>query len=323
MILYGAISVLVIFFVLNMGGSNFGASFAAAHGGKILTKKKAQFLFVVFVFLGAVFVGRNVSETLGNRIIPHYLITPQTLLIILFSASLSLFISNILKVPQSTSFVAVGSILGVGLFHGSVYTEIFRRFIPFWIILPAVGYLATFLVGKIVYPPRRSNFWIYEKLINHKERLKVFVIIASCYNAFSVGTNNVANAAGPLAGAGIVSVALGLLMLAPVFGLGSVLFHGTLDTTSKEIVPLGPFSATIICLVTGTLIIVASIFGVPQSFVMVKVAAIFAISSVKKGTRNTLNDPLTKRMYLAWAITPIAAVIISYGLTWLSHALFK
>ena len=323
MALYGTLFVLLILFVLNMGGSNFGASFAAAYGGKILTKKKAQFLFIIFVILGAAFVGRHVSETLGNRIIPHHLITPGTLVIILFSATLSLFISNLLKVPQSTSFVAVASILGVGLYHGGVYTEIFRRFIPFWVILPVAGYVATYLLGKIVYPPRRSNFWIYEKLINQKDRLKVFVIIASCYNAFSVGTNNVANAVGPLAGAGILNITWGLIILGPVFGLGSLLFHGTLDTTSEKIVPLGPFSATIICIVTGTLVIIASIFGVPQSFVMIKVAAIFAISSLKKGSRTTFSDPLTRRTYMTWAITPMVALAISYSLTWVRYAVFK
>ena len=323
MILYGAIFVLVILFVLNMGGSNFGASFAAAHGGKILTKKRAQLLFIIFVILGAVLVGRHVSDTLGNKIIPHHLITPDTLVIILFSATLSLFVSNLLKVPQSTSFVAVASIIGVGLYHGRVYTEIFQRFIPFWVILPVLGYFATFLLGRIVYPPRRSNFWIYEKLINQKDRLKIFVIIASCYNAFSVGTNNVANAVGPLAGSGILNITWGLVMLAPIFGLGSILFHGTLDTTSEKIVPLGAFSATIICVVTGTLVIIASIFGVPQSFVMIKVAAIFAISSLKKGHRTTFNDPLTRRTYMTWVITPIVAVVISYSLTWVRYAVFR
>lgn len=298
-----------------MGGSNFAASFAAAHGGKILSKRRAQILFCFFVFLGAVLVGQPVAETLGNRIIPHEFIGFNIVLIILISATLSLFIATKLGVPQSTSLVTVGALLGVGLYFRNVYTKTFLYLIPFWLFLPAIGYLLTYFLGKLIYPPRKSNFWIYEKLVNHKERLKFFVIIASCYNAFSVGTNNVANAVGPLAGAGILPKTLGLALVAPIFGLGSLVFHEPLKTTSHKIVPLGLLTATIICIVTGTLMITASILGVPQSFVMIKVACIFAIGGLKNGHKLTFNNPITKKTYLTWIITPIIAIIVSYLLT--------
>jgi sulfate permease len=314
---------LVILFALNMGGGNFGASFAAAWGSKIINKKKAQFLFVIFVFLGAVFIGQPVAETLGNKIIPSQLIRFDTVLIILISATASLFIANLFSVPQSTSLVTVASILGVGLYFRDVYTKTFLYLIPFWILLPVMGYVLTYLLGKLVYPPRKSNFWIYEKLVNHRDRLKIFVIIASCYNAFSVGTNNVANAVGPLTGAGIVGKTLGLASIAPVFGLGSLVFGGPLKTTSERIVPLGLFTATIICLVTGTLMIIASIFGVPQSFVMIKVASVFAISGLKNGHKLTFANPLTKKTYLTWIITPLIAALVSFLLTGARYALFK
>jgi sulfate permease len=323
MIEYGALALLAVLFALNMGGSNFGASFAAAYGGKIITKRRAQFLFIVFVFLGAILIGRPVAETLGTRIVPREFITPDIVLIILLSATVSLFIANGLHVPQSTSFVAIFAILGVGAYFKSVYAETFLYMLPFWVVLPVIGYLLTFFLGKIVYPPRRSNFWIYEKLVNNKNRLKAFIIVASCYNAFSVGTNNVANAVGPLAGAGIIDKALGLALIAPVFGLGSFLFPRSLDTAGQKIVPLGIFSATIICFVTGTLIIIASIFGVPQSFVMVKVAAIFAVSGLKHGHKETFSHPVTRKTYLTWIITPLIAFFISYALVWVRYALLK
>ncbi len=314
---------LVILFALNMGGSNFGASFAAAQGGKILTKKRAQLLFIIFVFLGAIFVGRPVTQTLSNRIIPAELIRFDTVLIILISATVSLFIANLLHVPQSTSLVTVGSILGVGLYFKDIYSKTFLYLVPFWILLPVIGYVLTYLLGKVVYPPRKTNFWVYEKLVNHRERLKAFVIIATCFSAFSVGANNVANAVGPLAGASIVDKTLGLAIIAPIFGLGGLVFAGSLKTVSEKIVPLGLLSATIICLVTGTLMIIASIYGVPQSFVMIKVASVFAISGLKNGHKLTFSNPIAKKTYLSWIITPIIAVIISFLLTGVRYGLFK
>lgn len=320
MIKYSLLILLVTLFALNMGGSNFGASFAAAYGGRILSKRKAQILFAIFVFLGAITLGRPVAQTLGSKIIPHELIKFDVLLIILVSAVISLYIANILHVPQSTSLVTVGSILGVGLYFRSVYTKTFLYIIPFWIVLPVLGYFLTYLLGRLLYPPGKRNFWIYEKLVNHKERLKTFVIAASCYNAFSVGTNNVANAVGPLAGADIIDKTLGLALIAPIFGLGSLAFGGTLMTTGKKIVPLGLFAATLVCLVTGTLMITASILGVPQSFVMIKVASIFAISGLKDGHKLTFAKPVTKKTYLTWIIMPLIAVIISFLLTTLLQA---
>lgn len=320
---YIILTFLVILFALNMGGGNFAASFAAAHGGRILSRRKAQILFSVFVFLGAVLVGGPVAQTLSERIIPHQVLGLDTLLIILFSATVSLFIANLLNVPQSSSLVTVGSMLGIGFYFRSVYTKTFLYLVPFWILLPVAGYFLTYFLGRLVYPPGKTNFWIYEKLVNNQQRLKAFVVIASCYNAFSVGANNVANAVGPLAGAGIIGAGLGLVLVAPVFGLGSLVFYGPLKSASEEIVPLGLLTATIVCLVTGTLMLTASLLGVPQSFVMIKLAALFAIGGLKNGHKLTFASPLTKKTYLTWAITPIIAAVISYLLIGARYALFK
>jgi len=312
---YGVLALLVVLFALNMGGSNFAASFAAAHGGRIITKGKAQALFAVFVFLGAVTVGRPVATTLGNKIIPHDLLTFRMVIVVLVSATGSLFLANLLHVPQSTSMVTVAAIAGVGLSHRHVFGKTFFYIVPFWVLLPLAGYVLTYYLGRIVYPPRKSNFWIYERIMNHKDRLRAFVIIASCYNAFSVGTNNVANAVGPLMGAGIIGSLSGLALVAPVFGAGSVLFSSMLKTTGQKIVPLGLLTATIICLVTGTLMIIASLFGVPQSFVMIKVASLFAIGGLKNGHRVMFANPMTKKTYISWVIMPIVTLAVSFLLS--------
>lgn len=70
MIKYSLLRIIVNLFALNMGGGHLAASFAAAHGGRVLTKKNAQILFAIFVFLGAIFIGQPVAQTLGNKIPP-------------------------------------------------------------------------------------------------------------------------------------------------------------------------------------------------------------------------------------------------------------
>lgn len=323
MINYVLITFLALFFALNMGGGTFAASFGAAYGGKVLNEKVVQLLFIIFVFLGAITLGRPVATTLGSKMISPQYINVGTVMIILFSAAISLFIANLLHVPQSTSLVTVGAITGVGTYFSAVNIETILYLVPFWILLPVAGYLLTFLIGKAVYPVRKSNFWFHEKLTNHGGRLKAFVIVASCYNAFSVGTNNVANTVGPLAETGIISTGLGFLLVAPIFGLGSLVFPATLRSAGTKIVPLGLLTAAIIYFVAGTLMIIASYLGVPQSFVMIKMAAIFAIGALKNGHGLTFSDPVARRIYFSWGITPIIAFIISFCLTGIRYAMLN
>ena len=105
------ILLLAMFFAMNMGGASFAASFAASYGGGFIKQGKAGVLFIVFVILGAVLLGQNVSLTLGRGIIPSDLITQKALIIIFLCAGLSMFSANLMKIPQSTSLVTVAAIV--------------------------------------------------------------------------------------------------------------------------------------------------------------------------------------------------------------------
>ncbi len=305
---------LVVFFAINMGASGIAPSFAAAYGAKLIRKNKAIILFSIFVVLGAIVLGRNVSLTLGRSLLPKEFLSVNTALIIISAASLSLFLANILKIPQSTSQVTVGAITGAGLYFQHFYfkTLIFK-IIPMWIILPLSAYIFTFLLYRVIYPPRHGNLYIYEKLFAHDKKIKITGILVSCYVAFAIGSNNVANAVGPLFGAGIVGIIPGLIMVAPVFGLGAGLMgKGNLDTAGKEIVPLGILSSTIVSFVTATLLIFASLLGIPQSLVQLNMCSIFAISSLKNGHKVTIDSHIAKKTFMVWAVTPLLSVAISY-----------
>ena len=103
---------------------------------------------------------------------------------------------------------------------------------------------------------------VVSKNIFHEKKLRVLAIIVSCYGAFAVGTNNVANAVGPLSAAGVLGVRPGLFLIAPLFGLGAFFFgRRNIETFGKEVVPLGLITSNIVCLVTGSLLILASSFA--------------------------------------------------------------
>jgi phosphate/sulfate permease len=317
--------ILVVFFAMNMGGSGVAPSFAAIYGGRLIKKRKILILFSIFVVLGAIVLGRNVSLTLGKSLLPKEFLGFNTALIIILSASLSLFLANILKIPQSTSQVTVGAITGAGLYFRHFYFKIlFFKIIPMWILLPSAAYILTFLLYRVIYPPKGSNLHIYEKLFAHERKLKITAVVVSCYVAFAIGSNNVANAVGPLFGAGIIGIVPGLMLIAPIFGLGAlVMGNGPLETVGKEIVPLGIFSSTIVSFVTATLLIVASLLGIPQSLVQLNMCSIFAVSSLKNGHRPTLGLHITKKTFIVWLITPLFSVVISYLLLSLANKFIR
>lgn len=325
MINYIFLILLTIFFAFNLGASGIAPSFASVYGGGLIKKKNAFVLFMLFVVLGALTLGRGVSVTLGKNLLPQEILNFNVVLVILGAATLGLFLANILKIPQSTSQVTVGAIVGVGLYFNHLNEKtIFWKIIPMWIILPLLSYILTWIIYRKIYPPERDNLHIYQKFFANEKKLRLSAIVASCYVAFAIGTNNVGNAVGPLFGAGILGVNLGLFLISPLFGIGAIILgKGPLETAGKEIVPLGLFSSTLVSFVTATLLIVASILGIPQSLVQLNLFAIFAVSCLKNGHRSTIGQRLTKKTFFIWAVTPLLSMALSYlSLFLLNNKLF-
>jgi sulfate permease len=87
-------------------------------------------------FLGAYIGGGEVVKTIGSGIIPSSVLKVEIVLIILASATLSLFIANTMGIPFSTSEVTVGAVVGVGVAYRSVYTEKLLWIMLFWVLVP-------------------------------------------------------------------------------------------------------------------------------------------------------------------------------------------
>lgn len=303
---------------MNMGASGIAPTFSAAYGGGLIKKKFASFLFAVFVILGATTLGRGVIKTLSQGILPQGYLNFDVALVILASATLSLFIANLLAIPESTSMVTVGAVVGTALYFQHIQLKTFLWLIPLWISFPIISFVVTFLLYRLIYPPHHGNLWLYQKIFSNEKKLKVLAIIISCYGAFAVGTNNVANAVGPLSGAKIVNANAALFLIAPLFGLGAFIFgKRNIETFGKEVVPLGLVTSNLVCLVTGSLLIVASILGAPFPYVQLNALSIFAISCVKNGHRFTLNHHITKKTLMVWTLTPFLSVCVAYLLLFL------
>ena len=306
------IFLVAVFFCMNMGGPSFAGSFSTAVGSRAISRNRAGIFFLVFAVAGAVFLGGAVSKTLGKGVIPTHFINTQAVLVILAAATMSLFSANMMRIPQSTSLSTLAAICGVGMRFSSVAWGNIAYMAVCWVIAVIVSFVCVYLSARYVYPPRKINFWIYEKIINHQERLTWLVILTSCYKGFAQGSNNVANAVGPLAAAGLMDIGWGLFIMGIVFGVGSFVFTGPMDTSSEKIVPMGLLTATVINLVSGTITIIASNMGLPMPTVIVYTVAIFAIGSIKDGVGLTLRNPVTRKTFFTWIINPVITFGISY-----------
>ena len=308
------IFIIAAFFAINMGAPSFAGSFSTAAGSAAVTRRAAQVLFLVFALIGAMALGKEVANTLSKGIIPGHLLDKQAVLIILIAATLSLFTANMMHVPQSTSLSTIASICGVGIHYNAVAWGKIQFLAITWVISTTVCYCSIYAITRYIYPPRKRNFWVYERIVNHRERLKNFVILTSCYKGFAQGTNNVANAVGPLSAAGLIGTVPGLLIMGIFFGIGAFVFTGPLKTSSEKIVPLGLLTATIINLISGTITIIASKLGIPFPTVIAYTAAIFAIGNIKDGLDAMIGNPVTKKTLFTWCINPVVTLIVSFVL---------
>lgn len=324
---------LAMFLAINMGASGTAPSFAPAYGAGLIKKHQIALWFGVMVLLGAIFSGKQVSITMGQGILPQEFFSLATTSAILLSVGLSLLLANLLGIPQSTSQATVLAIAGAAVFLHNLNTEkLLFEIIPTWFILPLIGFAIVWLAGKILMPILQKSI----RYKNYQEAGQVgffrYFVWASClYVAYSIGSNNVGNAAGPITSMSIremgitaqsdsflVVMVLSVLIVAPCFAIGSELLgYKGLRNTGKDIIEISPLAGTLIAVVTATLLLLASVTkGIPTSLVQLNAMAFMAHSVNKIGWRDTFSNPQVKRFFVMWAIAPVLAFVMAYGFLW-------
>nr|WP_263326379.1 inorganic phosphate transporter [Neobacillus sp. Marseille-Q6967] len=313
MLTYVAIAV-ALFFAMNIGASGTAASMGAPYGANAIKSKRLALILVsISAFLGAVLGGGEVVRTIGEGIIPSDILTVKIVIIILLGATLTLFLANLMGIPLSTSEVAVGSIVGVGVAFHSVLTDKLFVIILFWVIVPIASFLITFTLGKmIVFAEKKWPFLTRKG--KWKKWLSILLVIGGCLEAFSAGMNNVANAVGPLVGANMMSAENGILIGAIFLSFGALLLGSkVLETNGKKITNLSLLQGSAVSFTGGTLVIIASVFGLPIPLTQVTTCGILGVGMAKDGIV-TLQQNVIKRIAMVWIISPLASLVVSYFL---------
>jgi sulfate permease len=313
-VLLTVVGVAVAVFVgFNIGGSSTGVAFGPAVGSRLVRKPTAAALFLLFGFLGAWTVGRNVIDTMSSSIVPAVQFTPVASVVVLFFTGASLLVSNLYGVPASTSMTAVGAIVGLGLASGTLNRALMFVIVSAWIVAPLLCFGVGVGVGRYVYPylDRYVAFTTFDLHFLQFDRSRtvprpylnpnaspqdvvgsLLVVVIACYMAFSAGASNAANAVAPLVGeGGSLSVDQGVLLAVFAFGLGSfTIARRTLETVGDDITELPILASLIVSIVGGTVITILSFLGIPASLAVSTTSTIIGLGWGRASRAASLSD---------------------------------
>ncbi|MDX8047415.1 inorganic phosphate transporter [Gracilibacillus sp. S3-1-1] len=298
-------------FAFNIGASGSAASMSITYGTKVIKRKKYALIIAgLGALAGAVLGGQHVTNTLGKGIIPEQIFDIHVACIILLVAGFTLLITNYIGIPLSTSEVTVGAIVGVGLSFQQLNVQTVLFIISFWLIIPVVAFLITLIFEKI----RKK----VQKKMTYRPPLKVLtflLLITGIIEAIAAGMNNVANALGPLVGADILSMGLGLPLMALVVAIGSIFFGGrVLETNAKKITSLSIGNGIVISGATGGLVLGASLLGIPIPMTQVTTSAIVGINA-SNNWKNVWKQKIIHQIAKVWVTSPIVSLVIAFALT--------
>jgi phosphate/sulfate permease len=154
-----------IYMAWNIGANDVANAISTSVGSKALTLKKAILIAAILEFIGAYFLGGNVSKTIQSGIVNpdiffnDYFIFVLGMLSALLATSLWLNLASYLKMPVSTTHAIVGAIVGFGAVVGgakAVHWNLVTKIALSWVITPLISgiisyYIFTFLQKKILY----------------------------------------------------------------------------------------------------------------------------------------------------------------------------
>lgn len=322
-----------MFLALNMGGSSTAPAFSSAYRSNVIRKSLIPGLFGLMVLIGAIVAGSRTAGTLGKGIISPDLLNYVQVTIILLSTAISILISNIIGIPQSTVQSTVMAVVAPAYYFNHLDTHnLFGKIIPMWFFLPVMAYILCLLAGRYIYNPIRKKGYTMRKEVNENPIIRIAIIVMSLYVAFAVGANNVANAAGPITTMIMkelnmrnendfnIVLILCTLIIAPSFGIGSSIFGPKIvHKTSNEILLFGRVEAVIISFISASLLLISSVKGIPSSLVQLNVAAILGMGVAKYGSKNIFKKTEVQRFFFMWIFAPLMAFTLSYTFTYLAN----
>jgi PiT family inorganic phosphate transporter len=306
-----------IYMAWNIGANDAANSMATSYGSGALTLKQIIIIAGILEFSGAFFFGSRVTKTVGKGIVPIELLDPHIIAIgalaAIFSAGLWITIATYYHLPVSTSHSIVGAMLGFGLATVSedlipleaIKWGVLNKIVMSWILSPLTGAILAFMIFSVIRITILSRMDV-ERVEQIFRYLQVFT---ACYVAFAHGSNDVANAVGPVSATfGFSETPSWILALG---GLGIAIGIATwgyrvIETVGKRITELTPTRGFSAEFATATTVLSASYLGMPISTTHTLVGSVLGVGFA--GGLASVDISVVKRIIYSWLLTiPVAA----------------
>jgi len=314
-------------------GSNDAANiFGTAVGSRMIKFRHAALIASIFVIIGAVFQGKGGAETLNALGSVDALAGGFT---ITFCAAFTVFLMTKRGLPVSTSQAIVGAIMGWIYFTGNPadYKVLFK-IVSTWISGPLLGMAFSagmYLLMKRILQRTRIH------VIKLDTWIRISLIVAGAFGAYSLGANNIANVMGVfISSAPQIELDFGLFVLDGVqilFLMGGLAIalgiytysEKVMKTVGNGILALSPEAAIVVVLSQALVLFLFSSASlanfmnsiglpslpmVPVSSTQVVVGSVLGIGLVK-GTREIKARTLAG-IAIGWITTPIAAGVLTF-----------
>ncbi|MBW1995289.1 MAG: anion permease [Deltaproteobacteria bacterium] len=297
-------------------GSNDSANiFGTGVAANVLKYRTAIVLTAGFVIAGALAEGHKSMHTVGDM----SNISPDTAFIATLSAGLCVSVFSYLSLPVSTSQAIIGAVLGIGLVSGIPDLTHLYKVLLCWLFTPFGG----MVFSALVYPLLGR---IFERFLTNIQWRNIFIklalLFAGCYGAYSLGANNVANVTGVFVGAGYLTLFQASLIGSLSIAFGVLTYSKkVMDTVGRRIVELDGFSAFVASFSAAITVHFFTQIGVPVSSSQAVVGAVSGVGLIK-GARTVSKKTLTE-IAEGWISTPLFSGVLSYLMMRIYIAFFR
>jgi inorganic phosphate transporter, PiT family len=330
-----------LFLGWSLGANDASNIFGSAVGSRMVSFTRAAIIASVFVILGAVLQGTGASDTLGKLGTVNAIGGSFT---IALAAALTVYLMTKASLPVSSTQAIVGAIIGWNLFTGSkIDAHSLTQILLSWIICPVLGAAFAYLLYHLLKIWRKNT---RTHLIKYEARIKLGLILACAFGAYSLGANNISNVMGVfVTSMNLQDASFTLFSLTgaqQLFLLGGIAIAAGILTYSKKVIStlgnnlleLSSEAAMVVVLSQSLVLFIfssaslASLLArigitmplVPVSSTQVVVGSILGIG-LYKGVRN-INFKLLGGIASGWITTPVIAGIIGFFLLFFMKNLF-
>jgi inorganic phosphate transporter, PiT family len=306
-----------LFFGWTIGSHYTGAVMGTAFGAKLVSPRTATILIAICVLLGSTLESHNVVKTVGTGVIAGKDMTMFGAMIMMLTAALVTAANTWLKLPVSTSQLAIFSVVGAALaMKAPVFwsTTIVALAIT-WVGTPILGTILGFIITKLMDKLMGGSSAKTKRVVGY------LLILVCCYAAYTLGCNNTGNAVGVFYGTGAIKSQMFAGFIGGIFMAIGALTWGRplLEKVGLHIVSLDLNSAVGAQLAQGITAHIAASLGYPTSMNQAMIGGI-AGAGLARGIK-TIDMKAIKEIVVSWFLTPVVGGVVAYILCFALSAL--